>query len=384
MSSFRPIVVALCAWIGSALPGQVPELLENLRANKAETRQAALEAIAEMGPEAVPMLEVVVLKLADRNEDVRKAAVAATMKLRPDLGGARGRLVEMIDIPAFDSEQWNSAIGLGGGAGGVPRLQLLRAAERLGDEDPRVRAEAVQRLCRFGSAAASYRADVLALLADDDARVRRAVAEKITHLGWDEAVRDGLVLALRDAEAGVRAAAAGSLGWGHNDAVVVTALRGVLQDPDQLTRVAAVRAIGNSGKAGRAAADDLVATLRDNDAVVRLAALSAVADLGLRSERAVKETLRALDETHAALVLEALRATATMGRAAADGLDRVLELTRHELGDVRSRALSTAGKIAFGERRGAVVVRGIELMLDDDEAVRSSAEGFVRRFIERD
>ncbi len=130
-------------------------------------------------------------------------------------------------------------------------------------------------------------------LKDTDPGVRRQAAAALGQLGSARAV-PGLVEALKDAQADVRLRATIALGE-IGDASGAQALTAALKDTDPRVRARAAHALGEIGD--RAAVDPLVGAVRDASAEVRRRAISALAEIG--DSRAVDPITAALKDDDA-------------------------------------------------------------------------------------
>ena len=116
--------------------------------------------------------------------------------------------------------------------------------------------------------------------------------------GAKEAV-PALVLALKDKEGLVRAAAADALnliGGDAQTATVVPVLAGCLKDDDANVRRTAAAALARISPLPPDLAPDLTAALKDSDGLTRLLAAEALSGLPGRTDEAVAVLADALDE----------------------------------------------------------------------------------------
>jgi HEAT repeat protein len=110
-----------------------------------------------------------------------------------------------------------------------------------------------------------------------DNKVRIAALQKLGELGLiqyayvEPAVPD-VFKAIKDSDAGVRAAAARTLGMiGPDDKETVPQLAGLLQDKDENVKLAAAEGLAYMGKKAEGAVKDLRAAAKDLDAKSKLA-----------------------------------------------------------------------------------------------------------------
>ena len=233
---------------------------------------------------------------------------------------------------------------------------------------------------------------LIARLRDEDAGVREAAAQSLGKLEDPRAV-PGLIGALRDAEPKVRAAAAQSLGQ-FKDARAVDALSALLADPntevrkhalDALTefedgvptagivrllgdrdadiRHSAAHALGHMKV--QSAAPALAKLLRDSSPDVRQAAIESLAEL--RDLSHASDILQALNDPVPDVRQQALEALVDMHSPIPE--PTLLSLLRDSNADVRARAADVAG-----ERSVIGAIPTLRRMLEDpDSDVRENA-----------
>jgi HEAT repeat protein len=327
----------------------VPGLLAALRDESWQVREAAAKALEQIGAPAVPGL---LAALRDESWQVREAAAKALEQIgAPAVPGL---------LAALRDADWNArraaaeALGEIGDAAAVPGLLAA-----LRDADADVRREAAWALGRIGDAAAVP--GLLAALRDADADVRWAAAWALRKIG-DAAVVPGLLAALRDADWRVRWEAAAALGE-IGDAAVVPGLLAALGDADANVRWAAAAALGEIGDA--AAVPGLLAALRDADADVRWAAAAALGRIG--DAAAVLGLVAALRDADERVREAAAWALRKIGDAAV--VPGLLAALRDADADVREAAAWALGKIG-----DAAAVPGLLAALRDADAdVREAA-----------
>ncbi|MCX8140265.1 MAG: HEAT repeat domain-containing protein [Gemmataceae bacterium] len=185
-----------------------------------------------------------------------------------------------------------------------------------------------------------------ALSAEKDSRVRRELALLLArHEELARPAVPGLVQALRDPQAAVRAAAAEALAVAGPEAKSAAAeLVTLLRDSDPAVRRAAVRALGRIEPAGASAVADTLAALlpQEKDRELRW---EIVLSLGLLQEKtpAVLQALhQLLQQEDGELRLRALRVLGSFKTAAQGSAADVLRLARSDpLKSVRQEAVHT-------------------------------------------
>ena len=235
----------------------VEPLVAALHDRDKDVRQAAAEALVEIGQ---PAVEPLVAALHDRDKDVRRAAAEAMQKLAVPVDD--GTLAWY----AVALENWTWAVHLGAAA-----VEPLISA--LQDSDEGVRQAAAEALGQIGDARAVE--PLVAALKDSDEGVRQAAAEGLGQIGDARAV-EPLIAALGDSNRDMRRAAAGALGQ-IGDARAVEPLVAALKESESYLRRAAAEGLGKIGDAR--AVEPLVAALKDSDEDVRQAAATVLAML---------------------------------------------------------------------------------------------------------
>jgi HEAT repeat protein len=326
-------LVRMLGRTGSARAHDV--LLPLATARSRSLRLAVLESLGALGA-ASPKVEAALLEaLGDESSEIRLAAAAALSRVAGP--GAANKLIERLSVAA---EQDRGAICLAL-AGALSRVTDPAFAEKVGAALPAApdaaRDALIEGLGRMRGDAASK---VLRRFTTSGIDDRRKVAEALA--GHPEAA-SLLVRLLGDADPGVRANAAWSLGAvGKRDAVA--ALSKMLGDPD-------VAVAGNAGGAlGRIAAREgagadvrapLCKALSDQRAYVRANALAGAGLSGASCDPGVARDLLLRDRS------EAVRG------AAADYLWR--SLSKSEAGkEADRRALS---RCAGEDRNASVALR---------------------------
>jgi len=219
----------------------VPALLQALKNEERDwaLRQAASDALGAIGSEAVPAL---IEALADEDEQVRRAAAGALRDMGPQAGDA---------IPAL--------------------IQTLR------DKD--VSMDAASALGEIGPQAIPA---LVEAVDDRDAQVRRGAILALGFIGPEAKEAAPLIIqALEgDAEWLVRSGAANALGWIKPDASeAVPALVQALEDESEYVRSAAADALGEFGAQARDAIPALIEALGDEYSGLRSSAARALRDV---------------------------------------------------------------------------------------------------------
>jgi HEAT repeat protein len=274
----------------------VPQLIEQLRTEDAETRLAAIVALG---------------RLADRR--ATEALVGLLGRNRDLTVAAAGALAELGDPAAFE-----------------PLLRLL------GDKDVAVRQAAIGALNSLGHPEMCRR--VVVLLNDDNPHVRESAARIAGYFGYRESI-DAMLARCSDPIEGVRRAALELLPL-FDDSRAPSALVRALQTDTPRARAAAAQ--GLALLSGKAPVTALIEALRDSDPWVRYFSARSLA-----SHRAI-ESLPALvgiaaDDSAMHVRIAALEAIGAIdGTAAVDALLPYTEADQLELAGAALRGLGSA------------------------------------------
>ena len=202
---------------------------------------------------------------------------------------------------------------------------------------------------------------LIAALRDSDAGVRRAAAHSLGNIESSRAT-EALVAVLRDTDAEVRQNAAWALG-NIKDRRAVDGLIGALRDESHEVRNSAAWALGNLEDPR--AADALTAALKDESAEVRKSAAWALGQLELTTAPA--GLIEAMRDADAEVREAAIDAVAETGDQRA--VPNLAALIQDNSPDVRHSAIS-----ALSQMRGAPAMQAlIDAMKSSDPEVRREA-----------
>lgn len=244
--------------------GVVALLIEQLRAEDLETRQAAAVALGRIGDRRATPALVAAL------EDRELAVVAAGALARVGDSAAFEPLVRLLGDrePAIRQAAVAALNSIGD-----PRMPA-RVSALLADPDRTVRESALRIAGYFGYS--QCLAEVLACCDDADDSVRRTAVEQLAFFE-DSATASALLAALSDAVPAVRAAAAATLARVDHPSRT-SALVHALDDPDAWVRFVTLKSIGVINAVG--AVDQVMTRLRHDPAPhVRLAAIEVIGRL---------------------------------------------------------------------------------------------------------
>jgi HEAT repeat protein/beta-lactamase regulating signal transducer with metallopeptidase domain len=204
-------------------------------------------------------------------------------------------------------------------------------------------------------------AALIAALRDSDAGVRRAAAQSLGNIESPRAV-DGLIGVLRDSDVEVRRAAVWALGE-IEDPRAVDALVPMLKDPDPEVRKSAAWALGNIEDPR--AADGLAGALSDESVEVRKTAAWALGELELTAAPA--GLIEAMRDSDPEVRKSAVWSVGQMGDA------RAVPALRDMLADASAEVRSSAIE-ALGEIRNADALQAlIDAMKSNDPEIRRAA-----------
>lgn len=177
---------------------------------------------------------------------------------------------------------------------------------------------------------------LIVALRDTDVEVRRAAAQALGNIE-DRRATAGLSAALKDADAEVRQSAAWALG-NIEDPATAVALTRALSDESQEVRKSAAWALGQLELS--AAPDELIAAMRDRDPEVRRAAVEAVGQMG--DPRAVSALRGLMGDPDAEVRRGAVEALGQIHDAAA--MQALLDAMNSKDAEVRRLAAEALGE----------------------------------------
>ncbi|HKV83559.1 MAG TPA: HEAT repeat domain-containing protein [Ktedonobacterales bacterium] len=235
----RPDIIATLGLLGDTRA--LAPLIAQLRASRAETRQAAVNALANLrDPTAIaPLIGLFRHDEQARGDEAGAASVWNDAANALAVFGDRAlpSLLTAIRDPHDNVRAWSAlALGL---VGGDAALGALRSA--LADSNAQVRAQAADALGLLADQGA-FAALARALSADPDPFVRARAVYALAALPGVATVNT-LLPALRDPDSGVRCAAAYAIGC-SGDQRAAGLLLGLLTDPSLEVREAAVLRLG--------------------------------------------------------------------------------------------------------------------------------------------
>lgn len=356
--------------------GVLELLVEQLRAEDLDTRQAAAVALGRIGDRrAVPALvnaladcelalpaagalarigapdafEPLLLLIGDEDVAVRQAVIAALNSIgHPDMPR---RVARLLDDP--DPLVRESSVRIAGYFGYAECLEQVLA--RGSDPEEPVRRAAVEHLPFFDDPRAT--AAVLLLLERDTPRVRAAAASALAHVDAADAV-PALRRALRDDDSWVRYFAVRALGAHRRAETAPDVVARLTKDDAGHVRLAAIEVLGQLGAAD--ALDALAPLASAPDPDVARAAISAIGRSGRPEANAVLETLVRSRESWRRLAAVSVIAERG-GEQAPDTLQWIAGADEDQT--VAAAAVDALARLASRPREGADAVRALTALL---------------------
>jgi HEAT repeat protein len=351
----------------------VPQLVKDLQGEDEKQRQAAVQALARIGPAAQAAAEAISDLLRDRLLTEREI-----VDLQANWAGAMSGLIDLLKDP--EVERRKLAIFALEQTGAEARAALKPLIAALSDRDDEVRAGAAHVLEQVGSEASEAVPALIANLQVPQMPVRYAAADALRAIG--AAAKEGrrpLLECLFDPEEHVRYAAALSLGGiDPHFTQAVPALRDALNDLSPLVQLAAIDSLIHIDRGHSMDSVPLLITLcaKPDDLRVRFRAVEGLNELAPHQAKQAVPWLR-VEMTVIDPEFNFLYAARVLARIDASQASRVIlalasELRPVDLVGTRRRAiLRTLGQ--FGSKAREVVPE-IEFMLyDSTPGVRSEA-----------
>ena len=257
--------------IGPAASAQIPLILEAVERER--TRDAAIDALGQMGPEAVAAVQPW-LDNGTREQKLGALQVLANAGREEQLGMVLPKLAELMkDKDATVRGAAVRAIGKAKTAAVPVQSELI---DVLNDRDADVRRDAIQALVNIGPEVGADK--IIAALGDRRSKVREGAALVIgRYTTLVEAAKSKLIQRMADSSVDVRVAAIDAITTLGPD--IVPTMTRQLKSNSVLMRFGAARVLGNLGSASREALPELRKLLRDKDALVSSEAQSAISKI---------------------------------------------------------------------------------------------------------
>jgi HEAT repeat protein len=318
-------------------------------------REQAAEALANMGPDVVPVL---VVALTNRSDDICAGAAEALGRLGPKAKAAIPDLIYALNNRDAVRETVFAALARVGPKDKAPIPDLIYALDR--EDSPR--AKAIEALARVGPDAVPLLIEALSAdYGEDDEFTNRSyssgAAAALGKMGTRaRAAIPALIKALQDQPEGLRRRAAEALGeMGPEAKTAVPALIQTLQNQEDRAREEAVEALGKIGPEAAPAVPALVKLLKTKKAFVeegsseeerkkrqwwhddvRAKAATALGRIGAEAKAAVPALVDALKEERNDIGGQAAEA---LGRFGPDAKEAMPALLRRWPGYVPAEAV---------------------------------------------
>jgi Zn-dependent protease with chaperone function/uncharacterized protein (DUF2336 family) len=198
---------------------------------------------------------------------------------------------------------------------------------------------------------------LMAAVSDSDAKVRAAAVEALAQLQDSRSI-PAFTKALKDSSPAVRRAAAEALAQLEDAPQTVEPLVGALQDSDVHVRLAAVE--GLAARRDKRALAALGSLLKDSSAEVRAAAAGALGEM--RDASAVPALTAALKDDNEQVRAQAVRGLGNLGSPKATAA--LVEATHDRSPEVRSQAAAALAE-SHDASSSAVVVNALKALLED-------------------
>jgi HEAT repeat protein len=393
----------------SARDAAFKPLLKTVQDADADVRKAALTALVKLGDpsaEDVPVLQRLLKDSAARLEGRIYAVVALGV-----LGtAARATADDLVEVALRDDDRRVRRAALMALAkirpDGKPAVTKLTEALGTLRDDKDLRLHIVQVLASVPLEAGPLPA-LLAALSDKDDAVSKAAQAALTRhsTALDKTHATHLGKALRSPTPAARAFAAGALvKLGADAKEAMPQLRAALGDASPDARAGAIRVLMKLGPDAKPAADDLTKLLKEDDALTRLGAALTLVGIGARSDEEVKPLLPILIASLQLPSLAAARNPVATGQVAAAqrglvalGKPAVEPLIKAIQGDfrggnrftgeaarrarARAAAVEVLGRIGPAAKSTRLLLFLNDLLRDRDLAVREAAREARRKVL---
>jgi HEAT repeat protein len=277
-SRIRRSVAGALGKIGPEATAALPELIEILKdqGENSLVRQYAATALARIGPRADEVDSALVEALSDDDSKIHEAAIKALAEIGPrteptqEVEQAVPALIRKLTDGDTDTRQ-----PVLGELGKIGRWAVPGLISILKNDEPVVRQYAAMALARIGPEAENAVPTLIEVLEErnNDTEVRRLVATALGMIGPNAKAGISVLtnrLQDREEDGEVRGAAAQALGMiGPEAKVAVPALIESLKDNDSRIRGFALAALERIGPPPKAHIPTLLAALKDDDLEVR-------------------------------------------------------------------------------------------------------------------
>jgi predicted NACHT family NTPase len=350
------VLQILCSMNETEFEAQTLQLLKarGVDENRLWRYQAALG-------EKEAVITVMLLRLEDGNEDVRRSAGSALVSL----GNPSETVIDalLLGLENGDNSVRASAASTLGWLGNASETVIDALLRGLENGDNSVRCEAAFALGRLGNASETVIDALLLGLENGPNSVRHEAVSALGKLGnASETVIDALLVGLENGDDSVRREAASALGkLGNASETLINALLLRLENGSNLVRCEAASALGSLGNASEAVINALLLGLKNGDNSVRCEAAQALGKLGNASEAVINALLLGLENGPNSVRREAASALGKLGNSSEAVINALLLGLENGHNLVRHEAASALGKL--GNSSQAVInalLRGLE------------------------
>jgi len=367
----REAAAEALAQIGPAAKDAVPALLDALHGKEdaefVDARRKAAWALCRIGPDANVALPALVKALGDKDRGVRLAAAGALCGMRADAAEAVPALIR-----SLSTESMGGGIGRGmyGSIMDIGTAAIPALIEALGDDSDQVRRFAADTLGHFGRIAK----DAASAL---ERYAREANQGDLCHptyalgsMGADGV--PALTRLLEHPDDKVRRSAAGALrSAGPEAASAAPALGRALSDPSWLLRETACITLGEQGRAAESAGPMLQSLFDDENPRVRAYAAQSFWRVTGRVDVAVAALRRSLEDEGWVEITVAERTLVEIGPGAREAVPDLIGLLGRRSHLVRELAAEALGRIGPAARAALpALVKAL-----DDEGYRYDRDG---------
>jgi len=338
----------------------VPKLAALLKDNNPAIRERAARALGRMGPSAADALPT--LLQAARTAEGAPAYADALAQIGPK---ALPALLDILQKNKPEESKWVLRILHSFGPPAVPVL-----GEALKSNSPEVRVSAANALAEMGHEADAAAKPLFVLIKDSSPAVQAAAFGALVAVHADSGrLKPLLQEALGDKSPEVRrAAAAGMAALGGAAALGVDGLVDLLSDDNPAGRIAAVGALGQLGDKAAPAVKALVSRL--DDPVLQSSIIDALGHIGPAAAPAVPrlvEMTKSKKDDQRTSILPVLTG---IGPGAKEALPMIYEAVRDSAPDVRASAATALAAVETDNDKAIAVLAPL---------VRNTESGKVRR-----
>lgn len=322
----------------------VPKLSALLKENNPAVRERAAHALGRVGPGAVDALPA--LLIAARAADGAPAYADALAQVGPQ---ALPSLLDILQKNKPEESKWVLRILHSFGPPAVPVL-----SEALKSNSPEVRASAASALGEMGHGASAAAVPLFVLTRDSSPKVQAATFRALVAIHADsERLKPLLQEALASKDTDVRkAGAAGLAALGGAATLGVDGLLDLLNDENAAGRLAAVQALGQLGDKAAPAVNALVARL--DDPALQSAVVESLGHIGPAAAPAVPKLLELSKKGDQRTTI--LPVLTGIGQGAKEALPMIYAAAKDPAPDVRASAATALAAVETDDAKALAVL----------------------------